>query len=339
MLDFYGHIDQETAHMSALRTLLAHNKGVGGIKLAGLAGALALGDLLHSTITHQRPSLNVTRPVREIAAVAQFLPAEGQVGGYRAGVFPARVGSLPSFKSTGNLLRTLTAAKALTAALDYNVVADTNQDPGRQRRATDVLHISEQSLIHARNDVHHSLLGLPPANSLWGREFALYEVLRVAGLIYSDLVLFPLPAETGVRARYARMMREAMEGGRVEGLAKEEAGTVMWCCLLGAVAAAETRDLMISRNGADDSKRAGEVKLGDRDWFVGKVRICAAVLGVGLSRSSKGWSEVREVCQKYLWWDDVCDPIGRGVWEEVMALQSALLSLDIEKMAVPSSKE
>ncbi|KAI9872369.1 MAG: hypothetical protein M1823_008190, partial [Watsoniomyces obsoletus] len=74
MLDFYGHIDQETAHMSALRILLAHNKGVERIQLAGLGGALVLGDLLHSTITHLKPSLNTTTPVREIAGVAQFLP-------------------------------------------------------------------------------------------------------------------------------------------------------------------------------------------------------------------------------------------------------------------------
>ena len=330
MLDFYGHIDQETAHMSALRTLLAHNKGVGGIKLAGLAGALALGDLLHSTITHQKPSLNVTTPVRELAAVAQFLSNDECVSGGHG--FPVKSTSLPTFKSTGKLLRAMEAARAVTAALENC------QHSAASGKSDDVLHISEKSLVLARNDVHHSLLGLPPANSLWGREFALYEVLRIAGLIYSDLVLFPLPAETGVRGRYARMMREGMGGGRMEGLGKEEAGVVLWGCLLGVVAAAETRDVEFLQTDVDELK-TGEVTLGDRDWFVGKVRMCAETLGVGLSQGLKGWSEIREVCRKYLWWDDVCDPVGRGVWEEVVALQSAVLSLDVEKMVVSGKQE
>ena len=331
MLDFYGHIDQETAHMSALRTLLAHNKGVGGIKLAGLAGALALGDLLHSTITHQKPSLNVTTPVREIAAVAQFLPDEDCPDGRHR--FPVKLTSLPTFKSTSTLLRAMTAARAVTAALNHH------QHPDGSGERDDILHISEKSLVLARNDVHHSLLGLPVANSLWGQEFALYELVRVAGLIYSDLVLFPLPAETGVRGRYAKTMREGMEGGRVEGVGREEAGVVMWGCLLGAAAAAETRDGVFVHAEVDESATK-DIRLGDRDWFVGKVRMCAETLGVGLRQGVKGWTEVREkVCRRYLWWDDVCDPVGGAVWEDVMALQSAVLSLDVQNMVVAGKQE
>ena len=325
MLDFYGHIDQETAHMSALRTLLAHNKGVQGVQLAGLAGALALGDLLHSTITHQKPSLNVTTPVRSIAAVRQFWQ-EGDGAGEG---FSVKLSGLPSFKSSGKLLDALVAAKAVTTALDFKVHDGRYEDPSYAD--VDILHISDRSLILARNDVHHSLLSLTPANALWGREFALYEVLRVAGLVYSDLVLFPLPAETGVRGRYARMMREGMEGTAMEGAWREESGVLLWCAVLGAVASG---DAMLGKWDVEVEEGKMRVGVGNREWFVGKVRMCAEMLGVGLRIGLKGWEEVKRLCAKYLWWADVCDVVGKGVWEEVVVLQSAILGLDAERMVM-----
>ena len=319
--------------MSALRTLLAHNKGVGRIKLAGLAGALTLGDLLHSTITHQKPSLNVTKDVRGIQCVSQFIG----IGGAGMGI---EAGTLPSFKHSARILNALEAGQAVTLALDYwdktrsdeipKLIPDgwAWRDPGYHGQ--DVIPVSKQELIHARNDVQRSLLSLPPAISLLGREYLFYEVLRVAGLVYSDLVLFPLPAETGVRERYGRRMRDAMEHGVMDQALALDPELLLWCCIMGAAASAE---LDMKVEVGQDSKKAQnwepKRELRDRMWFVSKVRICAKMANVGLSHGLKGWDEVRRVCVRYLWWGPVCDIVGLGMWEEVVGLQSALIKMEI----------
>lgn len=344
MIDFYGHIDQETAHMSALRTLLAHNKGVSKIELPGLAGALGLGDLLHSTITHQKPSLLADSPVGDLPDIARFLPPEDAETFAPVVTFPLRhASSLPDNSPTMKLLSVLTLAQTVTAALDYH------HHSKREHTGTDAQEVSMRSLTLARNYVHHSLLSLPEANSLWGVQFALYNVLRITSLIYSDLVLFPLPKETGVRGRYAAMLREVLQGkgSGVGGLWRGEAGMMLWICLMGAVAAAEVRD--VSRVVSDNPRAMADqvvteevehVKengdwVEERTWFVAKVRMCAEILGVGLARGVDGWEEVRDkVCVKYLWWNDVCNAVGGGVWEEVMLLQNAVLDAGLDKAEV-----
>ena len=341
MLDFYGHIDQETAHMSALRTLLNHNKGVAGITLPGLAGALALGDLLHSTITHQRPSLHTTTPVREIVGVRGFLPPvergkTGQAEGEVVNTFPVRLKVLGENRNARKLLGTLTVAQSVTVALErymsYANERELEVEDGEEK-------VTLEALTLARNDVHHALIDLPPANALWGREFAVYDVLRIAGLIYSDLVLFPLPAETGVRGRYARMMREQMEKvlQGMGGGGREEVGCVLWCCLLGAVAAAEIkwkgRVKDEEGDGGDVEMKRKTLELEGwelRTWYVSKVRSCAEMLGIGLAKGVEGWEEVKEkVCSRYLWWDDVCDAVGEGVWEEVVMTHNEIVDRSV----------
>jgi hypothetical protein len=342
MIDFYGHMDQETAHMSALRTLLAHNKGIAGIKLPGLAGALELGDLLHSTITHQKPGLRAGRSVADLPEIAQFLPLDDEETFAPMVTFPLRhASSLPDNTPSTKLLNILTLAQTVTTALTHyqnqNISA---MDP----KSTAV---SIRQLILARNYVHHSMLSLPEANSLWGSQFALYNVLRITALIYSDLVLFPLPKQTGVRGRYAAMLREVLQGkgSGVGGLWCDEAALMLWACLMGAVAAAEVIDVnhlesINSQEGMTPKAMSEEVararEEGDwqeeRTWFVAKVRMCAEMLNLGLAKGMDGWEEIKDrTCTRFLWWDDVCDIVGRGVWEEVVLLQNVMLDAGLGK--------
>jgi hypothetical protein len=332
MLDFYGHIDQETAHMSALRTLLAHNKGVKHVRLAGLAGALALGDLLHSTITHQRPSLEQGVGVRDIPNVAQFVGGGLSGGG---GSFPIRASSLPNSKHALKLLDTLVLARVVTAALDYYVhdqpkntastaTTTSTTNPSRSRSpATHLLPVTMQSLTHARNAIHHALISLPAANGLWGVQYALYDVSRISALIYSDLVLFPLPAETGVRGRYAALLRAAMDCVTLHAGWREEGLLLLWGCVLGGVAAAKVTTSVTAKDDGGPADCGLRTGIREREWFIRKTRMCAEMLGVGLDKGvEEGWEEVKtKVCTRYLWWAKVCDPVGKGVWEEVVALE------------------
>jgi hypothetical protein len=224
---------------------------------------------------------------------------------------------LPTTKPARKLLEALVFAQTTTKALTNFI----NPTPLARRGEVQYQRVTIESLTLARNDVHHSLISLPPANALWGREFALYEVLRVMALIFSDLVLFPLPAETGVRRRYAQLLREGLASVSIESLWRDECGLLLWGCVLGAVAAADTLSSRITQSAASPStdQENGEEL---RNWYVRRVRACSEMLGVGLSLGlDAGWDEVKtKVCARYLWWDDVCDVVGRKAWEEVIAL-------------------
>ena len=283
MLDFYGHIDQETVHMSALRKLLAYNKGIEGIELPGLVGALQLGDILHSTITNQTPTL-APRPCTLPRPIADFADKSA---------YPIKSSALPTSKHALKLLETLVEARALTAALE-------------QYTSVHILHTSNErcevsmdDLIHSRNLIHHTLISLPAANGLWGASFALYDCIRLASRIYSDLVFFPLPAETGVREGLAVQLRQALDYISLHNGWREETEALLWCCLLGAIAAEEV---------------AGMEGVAMRGYIRNKVGMCADVLAIQSWEDQDG---VETVCEKMLWWKHVCSGRGKAVWERL----------------------
>ena len=250
MLDFYGHIDQEQAHMSALRRLLAHNKGVAGIQLPGLVGALQLGDLLHSTITNQAPTLSPT-PAILPHRVAGFV---------NPGACPVSTSRLPASKHAMVLVEALTQARALTTALEQYSRRLLQEAFDRRREVT------WDDLIHSRNLIHYSLISLPTANGLWGAKFALYDCIRLACWIFSDLVFFPLPPETGVRRGLAVQLRHALDNASLHDAWREQEGVQLWCCMLAGIAAEEV-------NGMEGVTMRSCVRK--------QVRQCAGMLGVG----------------------------------------------------------
>ena len=70
-----------------------------------------------------------------------------------------------------------------------------------------------QPILRARNAVHHHLLCVPTADALKDVDRATkftYELCRLGLLIFSNLALFPLPAESGVAGRLAKMLSKTI---------------------------------------------------------------------------------------------------------------------------------
>jgi hypothetical protein len=333
MLHFYGGIDQETAHMSAVRTLIKHNKGIADIELPGLKGAVELGDLLDSTIMHTAPCIPAPHPLT--ATFTQFLPdPNDDTSTPRLLLLP--VDALPDTHASLELVSAFTTARAVGLGLEAHVAACTkspglaleaslspithrrchnNQDEAYTPQGLPTL----TDLTISRNAAHHALLSLPAANAQWSECFARYESARVASLIFANLVLFPLPEATGVNARYARMLRHAMDGlkddaepmtsdqekkarGKRGGLALGDTKGVenvtgpvdvnvefiFWCAAMGALAAQGSME---------------------KAWFLAWWKESAPALGIG------SWSVAREVLERWLWWEYLFGVPGEAMWD------------------------
>jgi hypothetical protein len=334
MLHFYGGIDQEAAHMSAIRTLMKHNKGTASIELPGLKGAIELGDLLNSTILHIPPCIPAPHPMT--AALDQYLPnPTGEGSTPRLLHLP--VDALPDTRASLALVSAFTTARAVGLGVEAHVAAVTKDYslPLRSSPGPNPTHsnIHEESspppkpptltdLIISRNAAHYALLSLPAANPQWSESFARYEAARVASLIFANFVLFPLPEATGVNVRYSRMLRRAMEGlgGFLGATYSGERRTMNKGQGIagGDSEGEENRD---EANGVDAElvfwcAAMGALAAqggGERAWFLAQWKGSARRLEM------ENWSTARAVLERWLWWEYLFGVVGQVMWDAAIA--------------------
>jgi hypothetical protein len=152
-------------------------------------------------------------------------------------------------------------------------------------------------ISNMRNYVQHQLLSLPPAGKM-GVEFRkshpVYEMCRLAGLIFSIGVIFPLPNQTAPFRKLVSLLQAEIEYLNVmESIQASITGVVIWALTLGSIAAA-------SRSS-------------EKTWFT-------AVLGRLLTTSSEisTWRDFKQVLQRMVWLDRACDSAGQKLWDEVV---------------------
>jgi hypothetical protein len=178
-------------------------------------------------------------------------------------------------------------------------------------------------LVNAANETHHKLLSIgvnmPPYPS---RLDFLCDMCRLAGLIYSDMVLFSLPPTTGVRPRLAAELRAAMdqfekfEAGR---LVNDYYGNavgdhnllVMWALILGGLASLNTSE---------------------KPYFVQKLREYVERVPY-----VSEWRAFSELMGTYLWWDYLFEEPASGLWMEVVQLPGLHHRPSGESLYQPSS--
>jgi hypothetical protein len=169
----------------------------------------------------------------------------------------------------------------LTVALD--------QHTRRGKGAPDMV-----DLVLARNVAQHQLLSLDPI-SMDGEmeDRTIAELCRIATLIYSDMVIFPLPATQRVKPALAVRMRTLLDDFK-DGRGQERHRRVIcWATTLGCVASTFTSM---------------------HQWFLEELRLHA--FGIKI----QDWPGLKGLCSKFLWWPPVCDLPGRVVWSEIQAL-------------------
>jgi len=169
-------------------------------------------------------------------------------------------------------------------------------------------------IAKVRNGIQHRLCSLdPPSNNLSSHEGSLYNIVRLATLIYSDLVLFPL-AEISVKARLAYDLRKALGllftdhrlQTRLENelftwsftmIRRGEEDLVTWCIAMGAMASYETVH---------------------QEWYVER-------LAQSLREDWRllDWVLFQNLMSHFLWWDYVLQLRCWDIWNDAVQILNA----------------
>ena len=243
---------------------------------------------------------------------------------------PIISGSGPGIRSLRELC---VQAAELTIALDHFV----RNTPG----APDL-----PSLVHARNHLQHQLLCFWPTTPLDldlasspfehdkgstaagpqpGGFYGLPRAIHLATLIYSDMVLFPLPDQKAMQARLAEQLRATLTACDL--VASFSTGTLHRNNSNNA-----PLDLWLAALGALGSGAALDVETEDTKWWIERLRRLRFHLGVPVDA---GFAEVKPILQKFLWWEYVCDPRAEVLCTRV---QSDLWGADL-RFAIGGSAE
>jgi hypothetical protein len=150
-------------------------------------------------------------------------------------------------------------------------------------------------ICNQRNFVQHRLLSLLPVQNLdqdFRTSYPVYEICRLAGLIFGVGVIFPLPAQTAPLSNLVKLLQAELQESRLESdwWFPDTVRVLIWVLTLGGIAATD---------------------LPNRTWFV-------ATLGRVTARSGLvRWRDLKLVLDQILWLDSACDFGGQQLWEEV----------------------
>ncbi|KUJ19512.1 uncharacterized protein LY89DRAFT_780437 [Mollisia scopiformis] len=278
-LDVYGSITHLAAHTTAMRTLVARRGGLEKIELEGLAEVLSFSDILGATQSLKKPHwplLNRTLTVDDI-----YIPEILKVPLKRLGegfqeLVPSAI--------TDQFLSAIGAIVNLTVMIDCHC-----------QGTKPIVDLAQY--IDRRNAVQHQLLSLPFGEELVSGEIrstSIYESIRLATLIYSAAVTFPLPALTGIFHQLASTLRTVLEKSRADPHWRYSSKALVWILALGGITAAGSND---------------------RSWYAQNLSTVSSAMKIST------WNELSMELERFLWLRSACDSAGQALWMEVKSLR------------------
>jgi hypothetical protein len=145
-------------------------------------------------------------------------------------------------------------------------------------------------LMDQRNFVQHNLMLLTPDPAEADEELPMHRLARLGTVIYSLLVVFPIPAIAAPFQQLAEEVRAQLSLPAVQARWGEAADLILWATVMGAVAAVGTPD---------------------RPWYVMTLDRLTRRLNVNT------WSGIKERLRLFLWFDYTNDADGRKLWKEI----------------------
>lgn len=148
------------------------------------------------------------------------------------------------------------------------------------------------ALMDQRNLVQHSLMLLTPddASDEARLEHPMHRLARLATIIYSLLVVFPLPAIAAPFHRLAQDVRAQLSDPPVHGRWAETADLILWATTMGAIAA---------------------IGSPDRAWYLMTLDRLTRQLGINT------WAGMKERLRMFLWFDYTNDSDGLKLWRDI----------------------
>ena len=287
-LHMYGQMLIAESHVSGLTELIQRKGGIEGMETYGMADTIALADIYLATKRLRKPQLPSHWPKESLVWAERYTPDDAAVT--MSSILGNGFRLLHSHLAGDTLCEVLAQMCQVTTALDQYT-----------RGGQDVPDMVE--LTATRNSLQHQLLSLE-LTTMEGplNELAMAEICRISGLIFSDMVLFPLPATQKVKPFFATRLKSLLVTWDVECPSDAQQRMLAWATMLGCIA----------------STFAAE-----HDWFLQQ-------LGMHLSKLViLDWPKLRQLCSSFLWWPPVCDPPGRVVWSEVRSLKDVKLEHNV----------
>jgi hypothetical protein len=167
-------------------------------------------------------------------------------------------------------------------------------------------------ICKVRSAVQHRLCALEPPLCLTDASYdeLVHDGVRLAALIYSDLVLFPLECTKTIKPRLAYDLRKTLEAlfKKDEFDGQQERDVITWCVTMGALAAFETVH---------------------QDWYLSQLSKIMSV-----DERVLAWVSFQALMSHFLWWDYVLQPRLWDVWLECRKLAGPL-GMDEDQPALP----
>ncbi|KAK9351267.1 hypothetical protein V1523DRAFT_417313 [Lipomyces doorenjongii] len=230
-------------HFDGLSKLIELKGGLEKIEIPGLAALISLGGLLVGTRDCTAPRF----PVVTLSCPTREFIYQGQGMG---------------FCTDQDLYMVLSMLNSYTIMID---------DFCEGRKV-----VTASVLIDHRNTTQHALLSLPP-------RVGVSECCRLAALIYSLLVTFPLPYSAApFKCLVTRLKIALTEWDGDDQM-------LVWVLTMGGI---------------------GATGLGERGWFVKSLQGAVTRIGV------RSWIEARDIIKRGLWYESTNDGDGQGLWLE-----------------------
>lgn len=154
-------------------------------------------------------------------------------------------------------------------------------------------------IIDQRNFVQHSLMSLKSKRELLEDGFSvqegLYEPCRLAVIVFSFLVVFPIPPVSGPFESLTKQLLAELIEIDVRKESALRSRMILWMWVMGAIAA---------------------IGLPERQWFLNRVQELSSRLVV------ESWKALQDVLQSFLWFPSTNDPDGQDVWSEMQVNSS-----------------
>jgi hypothetical protein len=151
---------------------------------------------------------------------------------------------------------------------------------------------SLSDIIAARTITQHRPLSLaPPFSDIPQPDECIYNATRVSALIYSDMVLFPLPPQAGVKPKLADMLRRALDCCTIQSCWRggSHPRLLLWTGVVGGIAASSTSQ---------------------KPWYASRLHKLSTKLRI------YDWELIKKILSSFLWWDYICEEPAKRLWHE-----------------------
>lgn len=155
----------------------------------------------------------------------------------------------------------------------------------------DTLRLDAQSMCDRRNLAQYNLMCIAPGSGLRS-DNAISEICRIAAIIYSIGVTFPL---AGVGAPFTKLVRMLQAEIQNSGIPENESflqatdHLLLWALTVGGIAAAG---------------------MPERTWYT------TALANMMNQRQVTSWKDLKVSLKAILWLDSACDMAGKELWSD-----------------------